>query len=107
MRQCSAIDHGGRRGRLSLSPLYLVHNVRAQAVALINEATATGARSYGACEVLKISTRTFRRWESGTTDRLRGASHKRRSNCLSEEERNEIKNVCVPRISSPPLPLPR
>ncbi len=45
--------------------------------------------------MLKISTRTFRRWESGTTDRRRGASHKRRSNALSEEEREEIIEVCT------------
>ncbi|CAG4904812.1 unnamed protein product, partial [Acidithrix sp. C25] len=45
--------------------------------------------------VLKISTRTFRRWESGVTDRRRGASHRRRFNALSEEEREKIIEVCT------------
>ncbi len=44
---------------------------------------------------MKVSTRTFRRWESGKADSRRGAVHKRRSNALSEEEREKIIEVCT------------
>ncbi len=59
-------SHGGRRGRL-VSP-----SDRQLAVTLIGGAKDAGARSCKACEVLKISTRTFRRWGSGLTDRRSG-----------------------------------
>ncbi|KJF16145.1 hypothetical protein [Acidithrix ferrooxidans] len=96
-RDRACYDPRGKKGTPSLSPLDLDHNGRAQAVVLINEAIDAGARCYKAYEVLKISTRTFRRWESGTTDRRRGAVHKRRSNALSEEEREKIIEVCTSR----------
>jgi putative transposase len=59
----------GGRGRL-------VNDVdRSQAVELINEACASGARKQAACELMGISVRTCQRWEktSGQIDRRKGA----------------------------------
>ena len=56
---------GGKRGRLiSLQD-------REQAVALVKEASASGARKHKACELLNIALRTIERWEKrdGTKDK--------------------------------------
>ncbi len=66
---------------------------RRQAVALIEEAVAAGARQHKACEVLQISTRTFQRWTQGeavSCDRRPDAPRPVPGNKLSEAEREAI-----------------
>ena len=63
---------------------------RSVAVELIEEATASGARRFKACEVLELSVRTYQRWKrDGLIDRRKGASRTVRRT-LSAEERQEI-----------------
>lgn len=78
---------GGQRGRLIAYPL------RCEAVKLIIEAVASGARKAKACEVLEISVRTFQRWRSagdvsadGRPDAIRSAP----ANRLADEERRHV-----------------
>jgi len=73
---------GGRRGRLISS------EDRAQAIALITEAHANGARKHKACELLGISLRTLERWSrpAGTKDKRHDAVRSSQSNQLTEEE---------------------
>ena len=47
----------GQRGRL------IVEADRQQAIELIEEAVAAGARCFRACEVLEIDVRTLQRWK--------------------------------------------
>ena len=49
-----------------------------QAMCLINEAHANGARKHKACELLNISLRTLERWEKpdGTDDKRRHANRR-------------------------------
>jgi putative transposase len=63
------------------------------AVELIYEAVTAGARRWKACEVLRISVRTYERWKGGAhLDRRKGAGRtvKRR---LSEVEREAVSGV--------------
>ena len=69
---------------------------RRQAVALINEAVASGAQQHKACEVLEISARTYQRWTQGEavlSDRRPGAQRPIPANKLSDEEREAILRV--------------
>jgi len=69
---------------------------RRQAVALIEEAVAAGARQHKACEVLEISARTYQRWtqdEAVLSDRRPGAQRPAPTNKLSDEEREAILEV--------------
>jgi putative transposase len=66
---------------------------RRQAVALIKEAVAAGARQHKACAVSEISARTYQRWtqsEAVLSDRRPGAQHPVPANKLSDEEREAI-----------------
>jgi len=69
---------------------------RRQAVALIEEAVAAGARQQKACEILQISARTFQRWTQGegvTCDRRPDAQRPVPANKLSEAECEAILKV--------------
>jgi putative transposase len=69
---------------------------RRQAVALIDEAVAAGARQHKACEVLEISARTYQRWtqdEAVSSDQRPGARRPIPANKLSDEEREAILTV--------------
>lgn len=63
---------------------------RKQAVTLINEAHAFGARKWRACEALEISVRTFYRWESHGFDDGRKARIQSPVNQLSHDERQAV-----------------
>ncbi|NLN48627.1 MAG: IS3 family transposase, partial [Clostridiales bacterium] len=67
----STSDLGGPRGRLISTPN------RANAIKLIDEARASGARLESACTELGISGRTYQRWSNG--------------NCVKEDQRPIIK----------------
>lgn len=58
---------------------------------LIDEACASGARKYKACEILMISLRTFERWgkEDGLVDKRQYVQHQP-ANKLSEEEQKQV-----------------
>lgn len=77
---------GGNRGRL------IPTKDRAQAVALVHEAQASGARKREACEELGVSLRTLERWEKpeGTKDKRDCANRPSQPNQLTEEERQMI-----------------
>lgn len=63
------------------------------ALDLVEEAVASGARKFKACEVIEISLRTFQRWEKDCSlDRRKGAS-KRVYRRLSPEERQEVIDI--------------
>src|SRR5690625_7601086 len=64
------------------------------AIDLIDDAVASGARHFKACEVLGISARTLRRWRgaSDLTDRRKGAD-KFCQHALSEAEKAHIVEV--------------
>jgi transposase len=69
---------------------------RRQAVALIEEAVAAGARQHKACEILQISARTLQRWTQGegvTCDRRPDAQRPVPANKLSEAEREAVLKV--------------
>lgn len=71
----------------------ICHADRCQAVALIDETVAAGARCRKACEVLGISVRTYQRWTRGdavSTDRRPEADRPVPANKLSQAERDEI-----------------
>jgi len=63
---------------------------RKQAVTLINEAHASGARKWRACEVLEISVRTFHRWEGHGFEDGRKTRVQSPANQLSNEERQAV-----------------
>lgn len=74
---------------------------RQNALDLIDEACAAGARQAKACEMLELDERTIRRWrrqrleEQRLVDRRREAAAKRiPSNKLSDEERQAVLAVC-------------
>ncbi len=68
---------------------------RAYAVMIIGEAVITGARKVKACEVLEITVRTVQRWEqAGGLEDGRQSAVKCPGNKLSEEERDQIVEVC-------------
>lgn len=82
---------GGKRGRL------IPASDRLTAVELIEEAHSSGARYSKACEVLKISAKTFQRWRSDgvkTLDKRKEALRSKPSFALSDEEEQEILNIC-------------
>jgi len=89
MKKKSRLDLGGKRGRL-ISP-----EDRAQAIALVNEAHASGARKHKACELLNLSLRTVERWEkpAGTQDKRCQAVRPSQANQLTQEERNMILTI--------------
>ncbi len=75
---------GGRRGRL------IPMDMRQEAVKLIKEATAAGARIHKACEALEISTSTFERWRHGNISDSRKECSKVVARKLSKEEEARI-----------------
>lgn len=66
-----------------------------QAIELINEAHANGARKHKACEILGISLRTLERWEKpgGANDKRCDANRPAQENQLSEEEKEMILTI--------------
>ena len=81
---------GGSRGRL------IPHHQRCIAVALIQEAVASGARNWKACEVLGISSRTYQRWIKDGTVKVDGrldAIRSKPSHALTEEEKQHVLKV--------------
>ena len=79
---------GGERGRL------IPEDDRKSATELIDEAYRDGARLFKACKVLEISVSTFRRWKTGNYKDQRKGAKKDVPRKLSEEERQEIIDVC-------------
>ena len=79
---------GGKRGRL------IPQHERRQAVELIEEACASGAIKFKACEILSISLRTLERWQkpNGNTDKRRAAAHTP-TNKLSAAERQQVLEI--------------
>lgn len=79
---------------------------RQEAIALINEAVAQGARRRQACNEIGITLRTFERWVRGSTlsaDRRPHADRPRPANKLSEKERAEVlRTVNAPRFANLP-----
>lgn len=74
----------------------ICHADRCQAVALIDEAVAAGARCRQACPVLGISVRTYQRWTEANAVRADGRPEADRpvpANKLTEAERAEILTV--------------
>lgn len=65
---------------------------RQECLTLINEAVATGARKFMACQLLNLSIRTVERWAHQPEDRRCGPN-KRPQNALSIEERAEVLQV--------------
>jgi putative transposase len=90
---------GGRRGRLITSA------DRCRGIALIKEASLSGARRQKACEILGLTVRTLERWEKeeGHLDR-RKLSHPNPANKLTQEERTMILTTAnsVPYQALPP-----
>ena len=76
---------GGQRGRL-ISTVE-----RSQAIALIKEASISGARRQKSCEVLGLAIRTLERWEKakGLIDKRAGTARVP-INKLTEEQRNMV-----------------
>ena len=76
---------GGQRGRLIAS------HERCQAIQLIKEASAAGARRSKSCEIIGLSMRTLERWEKeeGAHDK-RASSTRTIVNKLTEEQRNLV-----------------
>lgn len=71
----------------------ITHFDRCQAVALIDEAVAAGARCRQACQVLGISVRTYQRWtrdDGVSTDQRPEAQRPEPANKLTDSEREAI-----------------
>lgn len=78
---------GGERGRLT------PYSLRCEAIKLIDEAVASGARKAKACEILEISVRTLQRWISGgvvNTDGRPDAIRPTPANSLTAEEKQQV-----------------
>jgi putative transposase len=79
---------------------------RRRAVELIDEARASGARLKPACDVIKISVRTYERWTETGTVKVDGrplATRPKPVNSLSDEERAAIiETVNLPKYASAP-----
>lgn len=80
---------------------------RCEAVTLINEAVAAGARLFRACREMEINPRTFRRWQDESGNIIEDARPKAErptpSNALSAEERAAIIEVAnQPEMASLP-----
>jgi transposase InsO family protein len=70
---------------------------RRQAIELIEEAVAAGARRARACELLGLSLRTLQRWSRDgelSEDRRPSAARPTPPNALSEAERGDVLAVC-------------
>lgn len=67
---------------------------RHNAIMLIDEAVAAGARRANACAVIKISDRTYRRWRGGRVDQRPSATRPEPQNKLSEAERRAVLDAC-------------
>ena len=71
---------------------------RQNAVALINEAHAIGARREMACKELELSLRTYQRWTAEVghikTDGRPDTAYREPANKLTEEEREQILKAC-------------
>lgn len=70
---------------------------RREAVTLINEARASGARLSPACRILGLTARTYQRWtQEGDVgkDERPEAERPRPEHALSEEERQRIIDIC-------------
>ncbi|TCV79202.1 Homeodomain-like domain-containing protein [Sulfurirhabdus autotrophica] len=63
---------------------------RLEAMRLINEAVAAGARQALACDMLGLSVRTVQRWRHTPQDRRSDAPHHSPANKLSESERTAL-----------------
>lgn len=65
-------------------------------MSLITEAISQGARQFKACEILGISCRTLRRWQSSESlaDQRKGARRMPSSQMLSSAEKKRIIDVC-------------
>ncbi|WP_442886025.1 DDE-type integrase/transposase/recombinase [Desulfotomaculum sp. 1211_IL3151] len=90
---------GGPRGRL------ISDSDRRQAIILIKEAVASGARETAACEELGISRRTLQRWRSNLSplgDQRKYANRIAPANKLSEDERQAIVETAPEFKSLPP-----
>ena len=78
----------------------IVEADRQQAIELIEEAVAAGARCFRACEVLEIDVRTLQRWKRALRlavpgDQRKAAAQVRTpGNALTPVERAEIVRVC-------------
>ncbi len=66
---------------------------RGQLKAMIDEATAAGARQIKACEVIGVSERTLQRWSLSGNDGRQSPSHTPK-NKLTDLERQRILNLC-------------
>ena len=66
---------------------------RVKALALIDEACASGAAKYKACETLGLSVRTYQRWVAGGSARP-AAVRAKPKNKLSEDEHQAILDCC-------------
>ena len=82
---------------------------RSEAVQLINEATASGAKLSNACNELGITERTYYRWNSQikadgeTQDQRPVAERQSPSNKITDIERQRIINTCnEPKYASMP-----
>ena len=67
---------------------------RALAVELIEEAVEAGARTFKACEVLGISTRTYQRWKRDPGGDRRKAAERTVARKLDADERDYVVEVC-------------
>ena len=67
---------------------------RQDAVQLIDEARAVGARLQAACAELGIGTNTYRRWVQGDQDRRPQAVRPVPRHTLSPEERQQVLEIC-------------
>jgi len=76
---------------------------RNQALALIDEARASGARLAPACRELGIVANTYRRWYRGDGDRRPEAERPTPPQALSEDEREAVRSYCYrPDLASLP-----
>ena len=66
-----------------------------QAVVLINDAVAVGARVKKACETLEVSFNSYLRWRSGKVSDLRKGAKKRIPRKLKEDEIERFYAVTV------------
>lgn len=80
---------GGSKGRLTRA------EERAQAIALIGEACAQGARKRKACELLNLPLRTLERWEKGDLqDKRKSTMRPVQKKQLTKKEKAMIISIC-------------
>ena len=68
---------------------------RRQAIKDIDATVSSGANLRSCCKVLKISVRTYRRWQKNSTGDRRMGPKTTPANKLSERERDEVVSVCT------------